>query len=329
MAARRLSEDLLAAGRGDPMADQKAQIAVGFSLDALAPTNFLPTNPAAIKKAFETGGASLLAGASNLLNDVAHNGGRPRQVDTAPFELGRNLAATPGRVVFRNDLMELIQYAPQTKRVRSVPLLASPPWINKYYVMDLAPGRSFLEWAVQHRRTVFAISYRNPDASMSSVTLDDYLIHGPRAALDVIADITGSPKIDIVGLCLVIQGNGPAGVSSYKATGPLGGTVRYVLSSGGHIVGIVNPPGPKARYEAGEHNRQTRHSGGKPRKDTAGSCGRTGHPGRTNAPAVLARRRRWAASVIPPSAWHGATTSAAERVIGWRMPMRASQGGVA
>jgi hypothetical protein len=211
MAARRLSEDLLAAGRGDPMADQKTQIAVGFSLDALAPTNFLPTNPAAIKKAFETGGASLLAGASNLLNDVAHNGGRPRQVDTAPFELGRNLAATPGRVVFRNDLMELIQYTPQTKQVRSVPLLASPPWINKYYVMDLAPGRSFLEWAVQHRRTVFAISYRNPDASMSSVTLDDYLIHGPRAALDVISDITGSSKIDIVGLCLVIQGNGPAG----------------------------------------------------------------------------------------------------------------------
>jgi hypothetical protein len=114
-------------------------------------------------------------------------------------------------VVFRNDLMELIQYAPQTKRVRSVPLLASPPWINKYYVMDLAPGRSFLEWAVQHRRTVFAISYRNPDASMSSVTLDDYLIHGPRAALDVISDITGSSKIDIVGPCLVIQGNGPAG----------------------------------------------------------------------------------------------------------------------
>ena len=407
LAARRLSEDLLAAGRGDPMADQKTQIAVGFGLDALAPTNFLPANPAAIKKAFETGGASLLAGASNLLNDVAHNGGRPRQVDTAPFELGRNLAATPGRVVFRNDLMELIQYAPQTKQVRSVPLLASPPWINKYYVMDLAPGRSFIEWAVQHRRTVFAISYRNPDASMSGVTLDDYLIHGPRAALDVISGITGSSKIDIVGLCLggaltamlaayltetgddrigsvtllntlldysepgvlgafadeqtisrletemartgVMEGSKMAGTfdllrandlifnyvasnwlmgqsppafdilawnadstrlpaamhsfylrsmyaqnqlakgeleiagqllsladvkndtylvgavndhivpwpSSYKATGLLGGSVRYVLSSGGHIAGIVNPPGPKAWYEAGERNPQT------------------------------------------------------------------------
>jgi len=201
-AAWRLADDLLAAGRGDPLSDQKAELAVHFALDALAPTNFLLTNPAALKRAFETGGASVLAGARNFLDDLVHNGGRPRQVDTSAFELGRNLAATPGQVVFRNDLIELIQYAPQRKRVRAVPLLASPPWINKYYVMDLAPGRSFLEWAVQHRRTVFAISYRNPDASMSQVTLDDYLIHGPRAALDVIADITGSPRIDIVGLCL-------------------------------------------------------------------------------------------------------------------------------
>jgi poly[(R)-3-hydroxyalkanoate] polymerase subunit PhaC len=404
LAARRLSEDLLAAGRGNPLADLKAQLAVGLSFDALAPTNFLATNPAAIKKAFETGGASLLASARNFLDDLAHNGGRPRQVDTAPFELGRNLAATPGHVVFRNDLMELIQYAPQTKRVRSIPLLASPPWINKYYVMDLAPGRSFIEWAVQHQRTVFAISYRNPDASMRDVTLDDYLIHGPKTALDVISDITGSGTVDIVGLCLggaltamlaaylagtgdarigsitllntlldysepgvlgafadertisrleaemaragVMEGAKMAGTfdalrandlifnyvvsnwlmgksppafdilawnadstrlpaamhsfylrtlyahnqlakgemelsgqqlsladvkndtyivgavndhivpwpSSYKATGMLGGSVRYVLSSGGHIAGIVNPPGPKAWYEAAERN---------------------------------------------------------------------------
>ena len=126
----------------------------------------------------------------------------PRKVDTRPFPVGKNLAATPGKVVFKNDLMELIQYAPQTPQVRAVPVLASPPWINKYYVMDLAPGRSFLEWAVKHERTVFAISYRNPDASMGGITLDDYLIHGPREALDVIAEITGAPKIDIIGLCL-------------------------------------------------------------------------------------------------------------------------------
>jgi polyhydroxyalkanoate synthase subunit PhaC len=202
LAAVQLNRDLLAAGAGDRKADLKAELATGFVLDALAPTNFLLTNPAALKRAFETGGTSLAAGAANFLYDLRTNGGRPRQVDMRPFKIGENLAATPGKVVFRNDLMELIQYAPQTAKVRSVPVLASPPWINKYYIMDLAPGRSFLEWAVQHERTVFAISYRNPDASMSGVTLDDYLIHGPRAALDVISDITGAPKIDIIGLCL-------------------------------------------------------------------------------------------------------------------------------
>jgi polyhydroxyalkanoate synthase subunit PhaC len=201
LAADRLVAGLLAAGEGDQLADAKARLATGFVLDALAPTNFLLTNPAAIKKAFDTGGASAIVGARNLVSDVLTNGGMPRQVDTRPFELGVSIAATPGKVVFANDLMELIQYAPQTGKVRAVPLLASPPWINKYYVMDLAPGRSFIEWAVTHKRTVFAISYRNPDASMRGVTLDDYLIHGPKQALDVVQDITGSAKVDIVGLC--------------------------------------------------------------------------------------------------------------------------------
>jgi len=202
LAAVKLTDDLLAAGRGDPVTDGKARLAADLVLAALAPTNYLATNPAALKRAFETGGASLVAGARNFLDDLRNNNGMPRQVDTRPFEIGRNIAATPGKVVFRNDLMELIQYAPQTPKVRSVPVLASPPWINKYYVMDLAPGRSFLEWAVTHERTVFAISYRNPDPRMSGITLDDYLVDGPRTALDVITEITGSPKIDIVGLCL-------------------------------------------------------------------------------------------------------------------------------
>src|SRR5690242_10724630 len=202
LAAVRLVDDLLAAGRGDPVTDAKARLASGLVLAALAPTNYLATNPAALKRAFDTGGASLVAGTRNFLGDLRDNKGMPRQVDTRPFEIGRNLAATPGKVIFRNDLMELIQYAPQTPQVRSVPMLASPPWINKYYIMDLAPGRSFLEWAITHERTVFAISYRNPDPSMSGVTLDDYLVHGPQTALDVITDITGAPKIDVVGLCL-------------------------------------------------------------------------------------------------------------------------------
>jgi len=203
LAAAQLGADLRAAGQaGDPVTDAKAELAAGFVLDALAPTNFLLTNPAALKRAFETGGTSVARGARNFVADLLTNGGMPRQVDTRPFELGVNMAATPGKVVFANELMELIQYAPQTAKVHAVPVLASPPWINKYYVMDLAPGRSFLEWAVTHERTVFVISYRNPDASMRGVTLDDYLAHGPRQALDVIGDITGAPKIDIVGLCL-------------------------------------------------------------------------------------------------------------------------------
>ena len=194
--------DLLTLSDPDPVTDGKARLALSIVADALAPTNFLVSNPAALKRAFDTGGRSVLRGARNFADDLLHNGGFPRQVDRTPFELGRNLAATPSKVVFRSDLIEVLQYLPQTPQVHQVPLLCSPPWINKYYVMDLAPERSFIEWAVQHGRTVFAISYRNPDASMAATTMDDYLIRGPRTALDVVGGITGSETIDIVGLCL-------------------------------------------------------------------------------------------------------------------------------
>jgi polyhydroxyalkanoate synthase len=180
----------------------KADFAVRVIVDALAPTNSLMTNPTALRRAAQTGGLSLLAGWTNMVTDLLTNHGRPRQVDTSPFRLGENLAATPGKVVFRNHLMELLQYAPQTETTYAVPLLLSPPWINKYYVMDLAPDRSFAEWAVRHGHTVFAISYRNPDVTMRDVALDDYLLHGPHTAIDVITAITGSPKVNVVGLCL-------------------------------------------------------------------------------------------------------------------------------
>ena len=180
----------------------KAEFAVRVIVDALAPTNFLLGNPAALRRAAQTGGQSLFAGWTNMVTDVLTNHGRPRQVDTTPFRVGENLAATPGKVVFRNHLMELLQYEPQTETTYEVPLLLSPPWINKYYVMDLAPKRSFAEWAVKHGHTVFAISYRNPDATMRDVALDDYLLHGPHTALNVINAITDSPKVNLVGLCL-------------------------------------------------------------------------------------------------------------------------------
>jgi polyhydroxyalkanoate synthase len=202
LALARFARESVGSADVDPENARKAQMALDLLLDAVAPTNFLPTNPAALKRAFETGGASVVRGAQAFVDDLLNNGGRPRQVDASGFEVGRNLAATPAKVVYRNDLMELLQYEPQTDEVRSAPLLCSPPWINKYYVMDLAPQRSFIEWAVQHGRTVFAISYRNPGREMSTTSMDDYLVHGPQTALDVITEITGAETIDIVGLCL-------------------------------------------------------------------------------------------------------------------------------
>ena len=198
----RLARELVAAAELEPRWRAKAELATQLLIDAMAPTNFLATNPAALKRAFDTGGRSAAKGINNLLDDLVSNGGKPRQVDTTPFTLGENLAATKGKVVFRNSLMELLQYSPTTRTAYETPILCSPPWINKYYVMDLAPGRSFIQWAVDHGHTVFAISYRNPDTTMRGVKLDDYLLQGPVTALDVVRDITGAPQANVVGLCL-------------------------------------------------------------------------------------------------------------------------------
>ena len=183
-------------------AASKARFAARLLVDAMAPTNQLLGNPQALRRAFETGGLSLFRGARHFLEDVASNGGWPRQVDTSPFTLGKNMAATKGQVVYRNELIELIQYEPQTPQVHAIPMLLCPPWINKYYIMDLAPGKSLIEWCVQHGLTTFAISYRNPDSSMRDLSFDDYMIKGPRAAIDAIIAITGSPKVNTLAVCL-------------------------------------------------------------------------------------------------------------------------------
>ena len=202
LSTAKFARDVVESAPMDPETAQKAAMALSLLTDTLSPTNFLPTNPAALQRAFDTAGGSLVKGARNFVDDVRHNGGKPRQVDSSGFEVGVNMACTPSKVVYRNDLMELLQYEPQTEQVHATPLLCSPPWINKYYVMDLAPNRSFIEWAVKQGRTVFAISYKNPSAEMSGTTMDDYLLHGPQTALDVIEEITGAETIDIVGLCL-------------------------------------------------------------------------------------------------------------------------------
>jgi polyhydroxyalkanoate synthase len=197
-----LVTELLDAAGLDAEQDIKARFASKFIIDALAPTNTLAGNPAALRHAFDTGGKSVIKGARNMLGDLRHNGGWPSQVDTEGFEVGINMAATPGAVVYRSDLIELIQYEPQVKRVHAVPLLFCPPWINKYYIMDLAPGKSLIEWAVRHGHTCFAISYRNPDASMRNLGFEDYLRQGPVDALRVVREITGAPEVNTLSVCL-------------------------------------------------------------------------------------------------------------------------------
>jgi polyhydroxyalkanoate synthase subunit PhaC len=195
-------QDLLVEAKLDDATRQKAEFALRQVLDAAAPTNWLLTNPVALKKAFDTAGLSLVRGASNALRDLATNKGMPRQVTPGQFRPGHELAATPGSVVFRNRLIELIQYQPQTETVHAVPLLFSPPWINKYYIMDLAPGKSLVEWAVQHGHTCFMISYRNPDDALGELSMSDYLREGLLAALEVVEEITGAPQTNVAGLCL-------------------------------------------------------------------------------------------------------------------------------
>ncbi|HEY5882669.1 MAG TPA: alpha/beta fold hydrolase [Nakamurella sp.] len=186
--------------------DDELRVKVAFltqaMVDAVAPTNNFATNPDAVRRAVETGGLSVLKGSQNFLQDLAENEGMPQQYRKGVYEVGENLAVTPGKVVFRNDLMELIQYSPTTDQVYEIPLLFSPPWINKYYIMDLSPGRSLVQWAVDHGHTVFLISYRNPNESMRSVGMNDYLLDGPITALDVIQEITGREKCNLLGLCL-------------------------------------------------------------------------------------------------------------------------------
>ena len=197
-----LAQELLDAADLPSDDDAKARFAVSLLVDAMAPTNSLLGNPAALRLAVETRGASLARGIRNFIDDVRNNDGWPSQVSSKGMVVGENMAATPGSVVYRSDLIEIIQYAPQTETVHEVPLLFCPPWINKFYIMDLAPGRSLIEWAVQHGHTVFAISYRNPDASMKDTSFEDYLLNGPLDAVRVVREITGAERVNTVSVCL-------------------------------------------------------------------------------------------------------------------------------
>ena len=198
----RLLQELMHAAQLEGPAAPKAEFAAQLLSDAIAPTNFLPTNPAAQVRAFKTLGGSLVRGARNFFHDAMENRGWPSQVDREAFRVGENLATTPGTVVYRNELIEVLQYAPQTEEVHEIPLVVCPPWINRYYIADLAPGKSLIEWAVQHGHTVFAVSYRNPDESMRDLTFDDYLRLGPLSAIDVARSIGESETVNTLAICL-------------------------------------------------------------------------------------------------------------------------------
>ncbi len=173
-------------------------------VDALAPTNFLATNPTALREAAETKGESLLRGLRNVLDDLERNEGRfaPKMSDEGHFTLGETIATTDGKIVFQNDLMQLIQYAPGTETAFRRPLLIVPPWINKYYVLDLRPKNSFVSWAVSKGYTVFMISWVNPDETLAEKTFEDYMLEGPLAALDAIEQATGERDVAAIGYCL-------------------------------------------------------------------------------------------------------------------------------
>lgn len=179
---------------------ERAHFGVTVVADALAPTNTLLGNPTAVTVAYETAGASLLNGARHALGDLRRHGGMPAMVDTRPFRVGQNLAVSPGAVVHRSDVFELIQYAPTTDEVFDRPLLVVPPQINKFYALDLAPGRSFVEWATAQGVPVFTISWRNPTAAQRHWGLDTYVAAAGEAAR-VAADVTGAEQVDTLGVC--------------------------------------------------------------------------------------------------------------------------------
>ncbi len=179
----------------------RARFAADVIAAALSPTNYLGTNPEALKKAVETGGLSLVRGVQNMLNDMAR-GGMPSMVDRKQFTVGKDIAATPGAVVYRDEMFELLQYAPATPKVRSIPLLMIPPQINRHYIMDLAPGRSLVEFAVSQGIQTFMIVWRNPSSQRGDGKwgLDEYLAAEERAN-EAVRKITRSDKINLLGLC--------------------------------------------------------------------------------------------------------------------------------
>ena len=188
----------------DPQTARKVKFFTRQYIDALAPTNFVMTNPEVLKATMESGGKNLLDGLNHLLKDIDRGDGKLAisMTDPKAFKMGENVASTPGKVVFQNDLMQLIQYQPTTSEVGRTPLLIVPPWINKYYILDLRQKNSFIRFALDQGITVFVVSWVNPDRRLAHKTFDDYMLEGPVAALGAMEQATGAKDFNLIGYCL-------------------------------------------------------------------------------------------------------------------------------
>ncbi|MGA0531087.1 class I poly(R)-hydroxyalkanoic acid synthase [Hansschlegelia sp. KR7-227] len=188
----------------DPHVRHKANFYVKLLSNAVSPSNFVPTNPELIRETFAQKGENLVRGMRMLAEDIEFGRGdlRIRQTDRTGFEVGKNLATTPGKVIFRNELFELIQYAPSTEMVRTRPVLIVPPWINKFYILDLNPEKSLIKWCVDQGLTIFCVSWVNPDRSHAQLSFDDYMRDGIMKAIDVAREASGTEQVDAIGYCV-------------------------------------------------------------------------------------------------------------------------------
>lgn len=188
----------------DTKTAQKVDFYTRQFVDAMAPSNFVMTNPEVLRATVESGGENLLKGLENLLSDLERGDGMLsiKMTDMDAFKIGENIATAPGKVVFQNELMQLLQFSPATEQVHRRPLLIVPPWINKFYILDLREKNSFIRWAVAQGLTVFVISWVNPDEAMAQKSFEDYMLEGPLAALGAIEKATGEKEVNAIGYCI-------------------------------------------------------------------------------------------------------------------------------
>jgi polyhydroxyalkanoate synthase len=204
IASRQIQHAVASVDGLSPESEKKVAFFTRQYVDALSPSNFALTNPQVLRETLASGGQNLLKGLNNLLGDMEKGGGSLRisMTDEKAFQIGRNVAVTPGKVVFQTELMQLIQFQPTTPEAYKTPLVIVPPWINKYYILDLRKSNSFIRWALDQGHSVFVLSWVNPDARLAQMGFDDYMKQGPLAALEAVEKATGERKVNFIGYCL-------------------------------------------------------------------------------------------------------------------------------